>query len=241
MSKLSNGIRKVHHSFCTCVVVAAGNSTRMGEDKLAMKLLDRSVLAETLCALNACSVIDEIIVAARQEKLDSVTALRDTYGITKLTKVVIGGATRTESALRGVVEADKRAKVIAIHDAARPLVTEAVTADAVHNAVIYLAAAPAVPVKDTLKQAAGGIVSATPDRASLFAVQTPQAFQADLIKAALTKAVQSGAQYTDDCAAVEAIGAKVRLSIGDEENIKITTPTDIEIARVILAKRRGKI
>ena len=240
MSKLSDGIRKVHHSFCSCVVVAAGDSTRMGEDKLELDLLGRSVLAETLCTLQTCSAVDELIVVTKPEKLDNIAELRDTYGLAKLTKVIIGGKTRTESALRGVTEANPKAKIIAIHDAARPLVTPEIVEDAVHNAVIYLAAAPAVPVKDTIKVAEDGAVSATPDRASLFAVQTPQAFHADIIKAALTKAVETGAQYTDDCAAAEAIGAKVHLSLGSEENLKITTPTDLVIARTILEKRRAE-
>ena len=240
MSKLSDGIRKLHHSFCSCVVVAAGSSTRMGEDKLGMQLIERSVLAETLCTLNASDTIDEIIVVTKQEKLEQIDTLRKVYGLTKLTKAVLGGATRTESALRGAVEASEQAKIIAIHDAARPLVTEEIIADAVHQAVIYLAAAPAVPVKDTLKSAAGGMVTGTPDRDALFAVQTPQAFHADIIKAALTKAVQSGAQYTDDCAAAEAIGVKARLSLGSDENIKITTPVDLEIARAILQNRRER-
>lgn len=240
MSKLSDAIRSVHHSFCSCVVVAAGDSTRMGEDKLAIDLCGRSVLAETLCALNDCDAIDELIVVTKLEKLESVGALRDAYGLTKLTKAVIGGATRTESALRGVSEADSRAKVIAIHDAARPLVTPEIVADAVHNAVIYLAAAPAVPVKDTIKVAKDGSVSATPERASLYAVQTPQVFHADIIKGALSKALADGVQYTDDCAAVEAMGVMPRLSLGSEENLKITTPADVLLARTILQKRRAE-
>lgn len=238
MSKLSDGIRKLHHSFCSCVVVAAGSSSRMGEDKLSMPLLDRSVLAETLCTLNGSDTVDEIIVVTKQEKLEQIYALREKYALTKLTKAVLGGDTRTESALRGVTEVSAEAKIIAIHDAARPLVTEEIIADAVHQAVIYLAAAPAIPVKDTLKSAADGTVTGTPDRASLFAVQTPQAFHADIIKAALTKAVQSGGQYTDDCAAAEAIGVKPHLSLGSDENIKITTPVDLDIARAILRRRR---
>ena len=238
MSKLSDTIRKVHHSFCSCIVVAAGDSTRMGEDKLAIDLCGRSVLAETLCALQNCDAVDELIVVTKAEKLESVASLRDAHALTKLTKVVIGGATRTESALNGVCEADSRAKVIAIHDAARPLVTQEIVSDAVHNAVIYLAAAPAVPVKDTLKFAHDGSVTSTPERATLFAVQTPQVFHADLIKGALTKALADGGQYTDDCAAVEAMGVMPRLSRGSEENLKITTPADVFLARAILAKRR---
>jgi len=240
MSMISNTIRKMHRSYCSCVVVAAGNSARMGEDKLELRLLDRSVLAETLTTLNGCEAIDELIVVTKPEKLDHVSALRREFGLSKLTKVIIGGATRTESALRGVTEADPRAKIILIHDAARPLVTAEIVSDAVHQAVIYLAAAPAVPVKDTLKFAADGMVTETPDRTKLFSVQTPQAFHADIIKAALTKAVQSGETYTDDCAAAEAIGVKARLSPGSDENLKITTPADLIVARAILEKRRAE-
>jgi 2-C-methyl-D-erythritol 4-phosphate cytidylyltransferase len=239
MSKIAQGLRKVHHSFCSCVVVAAGDSVRMGEDKLAMDLAGRSVLARTLCALNDCAAVDELIVVTKPEKLEQVAALRETYGLHKLMKTVIGGATRTESALRGVTEASRRAKIIAIHDAARPLVTPEIVADAVHQAVLGLAAAPAVPVRDTIRIVEDGTVRETPARESLFAMQTPQAFRAELIKAALTKAVETGAVYTDDCAAVEALGVPVRLSRGSAENLKITTIEDLDTARAILARRGG--
>jgi len=240
MSKLANKIRKLHHSYCACVVLAAGDSARMGEDKLDIRLTDRSVLAQTLCTLNGCDAIDELIVVTKAEKLEAVSVLREQYGLVKLTKAVIGGDTRTKSALNGVMECSKNAKIIAIHDAARPLVTDEIVTDAVHNAVLYLAAAPSIHVKDTLKEARDGIVTATPDRAALFAVQTPQAFHADIIKAALTKAVQSEAVFTDDCDAAEAIGVKVHLSRGSEENLKITTPTDIVLARTILQNREAQ-
>ncbi len=240
MSSLSDRIRRTHHSFCTCVVVAAGDSLRMGEDKLEMDLCGRSVLAQTLCALHGCAAIDEIIVVTKREKLDGIAQLREEFGLGKLTKAVIGGATRTESALRGVTAANRSAKLIAIHDAARPLVTAGIVEDAVHQAVLYSAAAPAVPVKDTIRIAEKGVVKETPPRDALYAVQTPQVFLADLIKGALTKAFDSGIAYTDDCAAVEALGVPVHLSRGSDENLKITTPADMETARVILARRRSE-
>ncbi len=237
MASLSNMIRKMHHSFCTAVVVAAGESTRMGRDKLFLELDGVPVLARTLTALNASQAVDEIILVTRVEKLDAAGAMRNQYGISKLNKIILGGKTRTESALAGVSEADKKAKIICIHDAVRPFVTDEIIQEAVHYAVLYQAAAPAIPVKDTIKLAADGVVTQTPDRSSLFAVQTPQAFQADIIKAALTRAVTEGKNYTDDCAAAEALGVKAHLSRGSEDNIKITTPSDLFLAEAIQRSR----
>ena len=224
------------------LIIAGGKGVRMNQEipKQFLTVNEKPVIVYTMEAFQRHPGIDAIAVVCIEGWENVLSAYAKQYGITKLTKAVIGGETRTESALHGVTEASRKAKIIAIHDAARPLVTNEIVADAVHNAVIYLAAAPAVPVKDTLKTAADGIVTATPDRASLYAVQTPQAFHADIIKAALTKAVQSGAQYTDDCAAAEAMGVQVRLSLGSDENIKITTPTDIAVARAILEKRRAQ-
>lgn len=239
MSLIADKIRKAHHSFCSVVVVAAGNSVRMGADKLLLELQGKPVLAHTLLALNRCGAVDEIVVVTRQDLLDTVAQMKTEYMIGKLNKIVIGGKTRTESALAGVSETSRSAKIICIHDGARPFVTNSVIEDAVHQAVLYHAAAPALPLKDTVKSAVDGIVTGTPDRASLFAVQTPQAFEADIIKAALTKAVQEGKTFTDDCAAVEALGVKVHLSAGSEENMKITTPADLVTAEAIMKKIGG--
>lgn len=241
MSVLSDAIRKAHHSFCTVVVVAAGNSARMGEDKLFLTLRDKPVLAWTLEALNGCAAVDEIILVTRADCLDAAAALKQEYALVKLSKVVLGGETRTQSALAGVCEASSKAKIICIHDGARPFVSRDVIEDAVHQAVLHHAAAPAVEVKDTLKYAADHMVTETLNREALFAVQTPQAFDADIIKAALTKAVKDGKSYTDDCAAVEALGVTVRLSLGREENIKLTTPEDLAHAEAILARYGGRV
>ena len=239
MSSISDFIRKAHHSFCSVVVVAAGSSTRMGKDKLMLPLCGVPILARTLTALNACQAVDEIIVVTLADKLDTIGAMREEYRLEKLTKIVLGGETRTESALAGVSEADKRAKIICIHDGVRPFVTNEIVEDVVHYAVLYHAAAPALPVKDTIKRAKAGVVTETPDRSELFAVQTPQAFQADIIKGALTAAVKNGLNYTDDCAAVEALGVKTYLSRGSEDNIKITTPPDLQVAEAIQRSRSG--
>ena len=237
MSSISDFIRKAHHSFCTVVVVAAGNSMRMGRDKLFLALDGIPILARTLIALDGFQSVDELIVVTQAEKLDAVAAIRERYKLQKLTKIVLGGETRTQSALAGVSEADRRAKIICIHDAVRPFVTNEIIEDAVHYAVLYQAAAPAIPVKDTIKRAKNGVVFETPKRSELCAVQTPQAFQADIIKAALTSAVTNQQSYTDDCAAAEALGVRAYLSRGSEDNIKITTPADLYLAEAILRNR----
>jgi len=239
MSKISDFLKKERRGFCTVVVAAAGASTRMGEDKLFMDLGGMPVLARTLTAFERCDAVQEIIVVTRAESLDRVGELRGRYGLSKLKKVLIGGDTRTASCLAGVTEADAAAQVICIHDGCRPFATDGLIRSAIDLAAKYEAAAPAVPVKDTLKFARDGIVESTLDRSALFAIQTPQCFRAPIIKAALTKAVTEGISYTDDCAAAEALGVTVRLSPGSEENIKLTTPADLAVGEAIL-KRRGE-
>lgn len=235
MSRIADAIRNKNHHFCTAVVLAAGSSTRMGQDKLLLDISGKSVIRRSLEALDSSPAIDEIIIVTRFDRLEEMASVAVSAGINKLSKVVIGGATRTESALSGVSEADKRARVICIHDAARPFVSHELITECVHQAVLYYAACPVIPVKDTIRVAEKGVAVLTPKREDTFAVQTPQAFDADIIKAALTAAVRDGKTYTDDCAAVEAMGVKVRVTKGSEDNIKITTPLDIPLAESIAA------
>lgn len=239
MAKLSDLIRKVKHTTCSAVIVAAGSSRRMGEDKLYMDLGGMPVLARTLMAFDECDFVDEIVLVTREDSLERAGELCRRYHIRKAEKIMIGGATRTESVLAGVSAIKRDAGIVLIHDGARPLVTRDVIYDAMHTAAMYQCAAPAIPVTDTVKQAENGVVIATPNRESLSAVQTPQAFVPELLKAALTKAVRDGISYTDDCAAVEALGCRVRLSKGSAENIKITLPVDIPTAEAILRARHG--
>ena len=139
--------------------------------------------------------------------------------------------------LRAALEANPDAELLAVQDGARPLVTPELIDRTVRAAEDCFAAAPAIPVRDTIKVAKDGVVRETPDRATLFAVQTPQVFDAGLLKAALQSALSAGVQLTDDCSAVERIGKEVCLTEGSEENIKITTPIDIFIAETILEHR----
>ena len=224
--------------YCSVVVPAAGSSRRMeGQDKMFAELDEIPVLARTLMALESCPLIREIIVVTRSDLIPGVGEICRDYQITKAAKVVVGGETRAHSVLNGVLACSMDAEVIAIHDGARPLVTREVMEKAIRKGAETGAAAPAVPVKDTIKEAEHDVVTGTPDRSRLFAVQTPQVFEASLIKAALLKALEEKAVLTDDCSAVERMGMKVSLTEGSYENIKITTPVDLILGEAILNGR----
>ena len=226
--------KKRQEPCCSAVVVAAGSSTRMGMDKLMLPLDEIPVIVHTLRAVQAAPSVGEIILVTREDLIVPMSQMCQDYAISKVTKVVRGGPSRTQSVRLGTLEVSGDAQVIAIHDGARPFVSAEVIERAVAQAMETGAAAPAVPVKDTIKVAHDGVVESTPDRACLFAVQTPQVFESSLIKAALQKALDDGLELTDDCAAVERLGMKVALTRGDERNIKLTTPEDLAVAQAIL-------
>lgn len=226
--------KKQQKPCCSAVVVAAGSSTRMGMDKLMLPLGDIPVIVHTLRAVQAAPSVGEIVLVTREDLLVPMSQLCQDYAISKVTKVVRGGDSRTQSVRLGTLEVSRDAQVIAIHDGARPFVSVDVIERVVARAMETGAAAPAVPVKDTIKVAHDGLVESTPDRNSLFAVQTPQVFEASLIKAALQKALDDGAELTDDCAAVERLGMRVALTHGDERNLKLTTPEDLTVAQAML-------
>lgn len=227
--------------FGTAVVAAAGSSERMeGKDKLFSDLAGLPVIARTLMALQECGNIHEIIVVTREESIVPVADLCAELEITKASKILCGGVDRLDSVLIGLAEAAPEAQYIAVHDGARPLVTKEIIADAFSKAYKYHAACPAVPVNDTVKIGKDGFVAETPKRETLYAVQTPQVFAADVIKAALRNAKAKKLDITDDCGAAEAIGVSPALSMGSFENIKITRPIDLKIAEAILEERLGK-
>ena len=149
-----------------------------------------------------------------------------------------GGSSRQESVHLGLNALSGKCKLAAIHDGARPLISWQVINRVVRAANTYGAAAPAIPVKDTIKVVQGGVVKETLDRASLQAVQTPQVFDFDILRGALKKAKQDGAQVTDDCSAVERIGLTVKIVEGEERNLKITTPLDLKIAQLLLEEEK---
>lgn len=243
MRSLFRKIREANRPFCTALVAAAGSSSRMGGTDKLMEFLDNvPVLMRTLTALQRAAAIDEIVIAAREDALVDISTLCKTYGITKCSKVVRGGESRCHSVLLAALEASPEAKLLAVQDGARPLVTPELIDDVAEQAARCGAAAPAVAVKDTIKAVRDdGTVAETLDRAALRAVQTPQIFENALLKAALQAAVEGGIPITDDCSAVERLGKRVYLVEGDEENLKITTPVDLILAEAILQAREDRI
>ena len=238
LSKLFRRKGPEEHPWCSVIVAAAGSSSRMeGENKLLMPLDGVPVLARTLQAVDAAELADEIVIAAREEDLLPFGDLCKIYGITKPVKIVRGGESRLESVYLASLECRKDAAFLAVHDGARPLAAAELIDRTIALAHRTNAAAPAVPVKDTVKVVRDGKVVSTPPREELRAVQTPQVFDAALLRAALENARMFGEALTDDCSAVEKLGKEVYLTEGSYENIKITTPEDLILAGELLHRR----
>ena len=225
---------------CAALVAAAGSSSRMGGINKLLEPLDGiPVLIRTLTSLQNAALVDEIVIAAREEDLVEISRLCHTYGIGKCTKVVRGGENRVQSVLLASMETT--ADLLAVQDGARPLVTPECINQVIAAAIRCGAAAPAVPLKDTVKVVRdGGAVEQTLDRSVLRAVQTPQVFESSLLKAALQDVLEKNVLITDDCSAVERLGKVVFLVEGDEENLKITTPVDLILAEAILQARESR-
>ena len=222
----------------TAVIVAGGKSERMrGIDKIFAVIGNQPLIAETISVFQNAPEIDEIILVLGADSLERGRSLVEMHGFTKVKTVIEGGAERTQSSYNGVFAADSSADYILIHDGARPLVTEDIIKRVIESAVKNCAATAAIPVTSTVKRCSGGFVSETVERSGLYEIQTPQAFRADVLKAALKNAVDKGLNITDDCMAVEAIGLKPAIVSGSRNNIKVTVREDIPIARAVLESR----
>ena len=234
VSKVTGAMRKVLPlRYCGAVIVAAGTASRMGGiDKVMAPLNGEPMIVRTVRTFQNCDAVKEIVIVTREDLIPKITSLCGKFD--KVRSVVVGGKDRAESVKNGLRMLSSQVKLAAVQDGARPLITEAVIDRTIRAAHTYGAAAPAIPVKDTIKVVAGGIVTTTPDRNTLQAIQTPQVFDFDLLKGALKKAEQDGAAITDDCSAVELLGYKVKIVEGDERNIKVTTPMDLKIAEMLL-------
>ena len=218
---------------CGAVIVAAGNASRMGGiDKVMATLSGEPMIVRIVRTFQACDVIREIVVVTREDLVSQITELCAPFD--KVMTVVPGGSSRQASVEAGLSALSRSVALAAIHDGARPLITEAVIDRTVRAANTYGAAAPAIPVKDTIKVVKGGIVRGTPDRSALQAVQTPQVFDIDLLRGALKKARMDEVAITDDCSAIEHMNMTVRIVEGDERNLKVTTPMDLKIAQMLL-------
>lgn len=214
------------------IILGAGNGTRMKSEKskLLLEIGSKTVIERSVEAFLSVSDIDEIIVVARAQDIDIYSELLTDERIS----FVIGGATRQQS-VKNAVETVDDAHLIIIHDGARPLIKCEDIEKTIRAAEEFSAAAVGVFVKDTIKIVdKQGFVESTPERSTLFAVQTPQIFDFDLYKSAMQKADEQGLDFTDDCQLVELCGGKVKMVEGSYSNIKITTPDDIALAENLL-------
>ena len=224
-------------AFVSAIIVAAGQSRRMGGDTSKQFILIDGVpvIVRTLKAFEIAERIREVVIAARQEDIPQMYALIQDYEITKVKQIITGGETRQESVFRAIAQVDENADFLAIHDGARPLIRPQEIDLAVSAAVEHGAAALGVPVKDTVKQVdADGKIVDTPERSTLWAVQTPQVFSRALYLRAAEQAGEAAAQSTDDCQLIERTGAPVYLVRGAYANLKITTTEDVFAAEGIL-------
>jgi len=234
MNRIFSAIRKVLPvRACGAVIVAAGSASRMGGiDKVMAPLAGRPMIVHTVEKFQRCALIQEIVIVTREDLVEEIRLLCGEFD--KVQAVVVGGSSRQKSVDAGLQALSKSVKLAAVHDGARPLVSRDVIEKTIHAANRYDAAAPAVPVKDTIKTVESSLVTSTPDRSKLFAVQTPQVFDLDLLRAALKKAENDGAEVTDDCSAVERMGMSVKIVTGDERNMKVTTPMDLRVAEMFM-------
>lgn len=224
----------------TAIIVAAGKSTRMeGVDKIFAPLGGEPLIVASVKVFENCKRVTEIILVLSEDNCAQGKLVCEMHGFTKVKAIIPGGKERSESSYIGVKAADPTSKYIIIHDGARPFVTEKMINDALDVAVKRGAAAVGVPVTSTLKRVSDGLITETVDRAELYEIQTPQVFEAHIIKAALKSAIDKQLPITDDCMAVEAIGLSPKIVLGSKENIKITVKEDLVIVNAIV-KNRGE-
>ena len=228
--------------FVSAVVVAAGNSTRMScyVSKQLIPLLGEPTISYTLKAFENASSVDEVIVVCRKVDTEAIKEIVNEYGFKKVKAFTVGGSERSESVKNGVFEASEKATHFAIHDGARALITPQDINKVVSEALLTGAATLGTPVTDTIKIVdKDGVITSTPQRSTLMAVQTPQVFEREIYLKALENAKGKG--FTDDCAMVEETGVFPKIVIGDRPNIKLTTQSDIPMAESILKKRQENI
>ena len=221
----------------TAIIVAAGSSTRAGFDKLLAKIGRRPVIQHAVAAFENAECVTEIIVLCRDTE-----SMRDLIGsahFTKVRAVVRGGERRQDSVQAGLNAVEQASEFVAVHDAARPLITPAEIERVFLSARKHGAAVLAAPITDTLKFAdANQVVSGSIDRQNVFAMQTPQIFRRQLLVDAYRRVAENSVTITDEVSAVEYAGGKVAIVPAEEQNLKITFASDLPIAEFIL-KQRG--
>lgn len=221
----------------TAIIVAAGKSERMGSgmDKAFLSLGPKPVLAYSLMAFEACHAVDRIVLVVRKEQLDAARSVCRIYGISKLYAIVHGGARRQDSVRNGMDAMDPDTTIVAVHDAARPLVTPELIDETIKSAQRFGSGVAARKMIDTVKHVEkAATVDHTVDRSKLWTVQTPQTFKYTILKEAFDRLAANGTTCTDESSAVEALGEAVRLVEWTRPNFKITTPNDLPTAAALV-------
>jgi 2-C-methyl-D-erythritol 4-phosphate cytidylyltransferase len=222
----------------SAIIVAGGSSQRMGFDKLFAIIAGQAVIAHAIRAFDRTTSVNEIVVVAREERHDEIRRITRDGGFKKVGSIVRGGERRQDSVLAGLDRIDRAAKYVAVHDAARPLVTREQIERAFEQCRAHGATALAQPINDTLKRAdADLLVVSAVDRDQLYAVQTPQIFERKLIEDAYRAVYAENILVTDEVSAVERLGHKIALVLNDDFNFKITYPRDLQVAEFILRER----
>jgi 2-C-methyl-D-erythritol 4-phosphate cytidylyltransferase len=220
------------------VIVSAGKGQRfMGGKKKQFHLLaEKPILAHTLDKFEACPLIRSIVLVVGQEDMDyCLKEIVEKYRYRKISQIVPGGRRRQESVKNGIDVLPGEVDVVVIHDGVRPFITREMIEESIQSATRFQAVVFAMPVKETIKMShPDGTVLKTLDRESLWQIQTPQAFQVNVIKEAYAKATEDGFVGTDDALLVERLGVKVHILPGSYTNIKITNPEDLLLANLFL-------
>jgi len=210
----------------------------MGFDKLFAVIAGEPVIAHPIRAFERATSVDEIVVVAREDRHDEIRKISRDRGFKKVLSIVPGGERRQDSVRAGLDRISHDAKYVAVHDAARPLITPEQIERAFEQCRVHGAAALAQPVNDTLKRAdADLMVVGSVDRHQIFAMQTPQIFERKLIEDAYRAVYAENILVTDEVSAVERLGCKVALVLDDDFNLKITYPRDLPVADFILRDR----
>ena len=222
----------------TAIIVAAGGSRRMGFDKLFATIAGRPVIAHTIRAFERANSVDGIVVVAREDRRDEIKAIVRDENFKKVSSIIPGGKRRQDSVHAGLDHLESTARYVAVHDAARPLVTPKQIERLLHQCQIHGAAALAEPINDTLKRADADLrVTESVDRQELYAMQTPQMFERTLIDEAYRAVYAENILVTDEVSAVERLGRKAALVLNDDFNFKITYPRDFPLAEFVLIQR----
>jgi 2-C-methyl-D-erythritol 4-phosphate cytidylyltransferase len=222
----------------TTIIVAAGDSRRMGFDKLFATIAGRPVIAHTIHAFERAGCIDEIIVVTREDRRAEIKTIVRNENFKKVRSIIPGGKHRQDSVRAGLGHLEPAAKYVAVHDAARPLITTEQIERVFEQCRMHAAASLAEPINDTLKYADTEFFVAGPvDRHQLYAMQTPQIFERQLIEDAYRAVYAENASVTDEASAVERLGRKVILVPNKDLNFKITYPRDLAVAEFVLMQR----